>query len=116
VSQTVTAGSGVSFSVVATGVPAPTYLWSFDGSPIAGATGSTYALNNVQSASAGTYTVLVSNRLGSATSNPASLTVNPIAAPVASSGSGGGGGGAPSLWFCSALSLLVLMTRMRRRS
>ena len=39
-SQTVTAGNGVQFTVTATGRPAPTYQWYFNGSAINGATGS----------------------------------------------------------------------------
>jgi hypothetical protein len=53
------------------------------------------------------------------TSNQVTLTVNPVSTPPASGGSGGGGGGgggAPSIWFCSALSLLALTRRMLRRA
>jgi len=106
-SQTVTAGSNVSFSVMATGAPAPVYQWSFNGGLILGATGSTLTLNSVQSANAGSYTVAVSNSLGSVTSNAATLTVNAAPSPPSSGGGGGGGGGAPSVWFWGALLLLA---------
>ena len=116
-SETVTVGTNVTFSVTATGVPAPTYQWNNSGAAISGATASTLTLNNVQTGSAGTYTVVVTNLLGSVTSNPATLTVNAAAATTStpSSGGGGGGGGAPSLWFYGAFSLLVALRRAFRR-
>jgi hypothetical protein len=77
-SQTVTAGSNVTFSVVANGTPAPTYQWNKGGSPISGATNSSYTITAAQSAAAGTYTVVVTNAAGSVTSNAATLTVNAV--------------------------------------
>ncbi|HEU4391225.1 MAG TPA: pectinesterase family protein, partial [Blastocatellia bacterium] len=83
VGLTATVGDNVSFTVVATGNPAPTYLWRKDGSDIAGATAATVSLNNVQLNDAGTYTVVVSNSAGTVTSDPAVLTVNPpVTAPT----------------------------------
>jgi sugar lactone lactonase YvrE len=115
-SQTVTAGANVTFSVTATGIPAPTYQWLFNGTVISGATGSSLALNNVQQANAGNYTVSVTNSARSQTSNVATLTVNPVTPPPSGGGGGGGGGGgAPSLWFCSALLLLAAARRTFRR-
>jgi pectate lyase len=75
-SQTVNAGSSVTFSVVATGTAPLSYQWKFNGGNITGATSSSLTLNNVQSANAGSYTVLVSNSAGSVTSAAATLTVN----------------------------------------
>src|SRR5205814_751230 len=75
-SQTVNIGSNVTFTVVATGNPAPTYQWKLNGANISGATSSTYTRNNVQPADAGSYAVLVNNSAGSATSQTAALTVN----------------------------------------
>jgi sugar lactone lactonase YvrE len=112
--QTVTAGANVTFSVTASGKPAPTYQWLFDGTAISGATSSTLALNNVQPASAGYYSVLVTNSTRSLTSDQAILTVN-SAGGGSSGGSGGGGGGAPSLWCCSVLLLLAAARRTFRR-
>lgn len=77
-SQSVTAGASVTFSVVATGTAPLTYQWRFNGANIAGATGSSYAMSNVQSANAGTYSVVVSNSAGNVTSANATLTVNPV--------------------------------------
>ena len=74
---TVTAGSTAMFSVTATGNPAPTYQWKQNGTNIAGATGSSYSISNVQSSSNGAqFTVTVTNSVSSITSNAATLTVN----------------------------------------
>jgi Zn-dependent metalloprotease len=75
-SQTVTAGANVTFTVVASGTPPLSYQWRFNRVPIAGATGPTLVLNAVQVSDAGSYTVVVSNAHGNATSQPAILTVN----------------------------------------
>jgi hypothetical protein len=114
-SQSVTAGATVNFTVTATGSPAPTYQWSFNGTPISGATSSALTVNSAQSANAGSYTVAVANSSGSVTSNTASLTVNPVVTPPSGGGGGGGGGGAPSVWFYGVLGLLALTRRMFRR-
>ena len=74
-SQTVPAGSDVSFSVSASGFPEPTYQWRFNKQDIPGAQGSTLTLTNVQLTSAGSYTVLVTNNGGFVVSAPAQLTV-----------------------------------------
>ncbi len=117
-SQTVTAGNNASFSVTATGRPAPTYQWRKDGADIAGATSSSYAITSAQTANAGNYTVTVSNAMGSVTSSTATLTVNPASTGGGgggggSSGGGGGGGGAPSVWFGLALALLAAARALR---
>ena len=78
-SQTVKLGSNVTFSVVATGTPTPGYQWQFNGSPISGATSSTYIRSNAQFADAGNYSVLVTNIAGSPVSSNAALTVLPLA-------------------------------------
>jgi hypothetical protein len=116
-SQTVSAAGSVQFSVVASGRPAPGYQWYFNGAPIGGATGNTYGLASAQAANAGTYTVAVTNVVGSVTSTSATLTVNPVTPPPSGGGGsgGGGGGGAPSLWFCSVLLLLAAARRTLRR-
>ena len=75
-SQTVGAGSNVLFTVVATGAPAPTYQWRWNGANILGATASSYLRKNAQSADAGNYSVLVANSVGSVLSSNALLTVN----------------------------------------
>lgn len=76
-SQTVTAGDGVTFSVSASGTAPLSYQWRKGGQSIGGANGSSYSISSAQSGDAGSYSVVVSNSAGSATSNAASLTVNP---------------------------------------
>ncbi len=116
-SQAVTAGGSVQFSVTVLGRPAVTYQWHFGSTPISGATSSTYSLSDVQSANAGGYSVVVTNSLGSATSNTADLTVSqPTPTTTIPQGGSGGGGGAPSEWFCAALLLLAAARRYRRRT
>jgi hypothetical protein len=75
-SVTVNAGSSATFSVIATGTPAPTYQWRKDSVDLSGQTNATLTLTNVQSANAGNYTVVVSNSAGIVTSSTATLTVN----------------------------------------
>ncbi len=74
-SQTVTAGQAVTFSVVASGTPPPTYQWRLNGVNILGATNSILLLTNVQPSNAGDYAVVVTNPVGTATSGAANLTV-----------------------------------------
>ncbi|MBI5767105.1 MAG: immunoglobulin domain-containing protein [Verrucomicrobia bacterium] len=78
---TVANGGAASFSVVATGTPAPTYQWRKDGTDLAGATNATLTLTNVQRTNAGTYNVVVRNTVGSVTSSAAVLTVVTASSP-----------------------------------
>jgi len=82
VNQTVTAGQTATFSVVASGTAPLTYQWQKNGVNIAGATATSYTTPATTTADSGaTFDVVVTNTAGSATSNAATLTVNP--APVA---------------------------------
>ncbi|MBX3751485.1 MAG: immunoglobulin domain-containing protein [Opitutaceae bacterium] len=110
--QAVAPGATATFTVTAAGYPAPTYQWYLNNVALSGATGATLTVPNAAAANAGSYTVTVSNSLGSAISNAAVLslvTSNPTPAP--SGGGGGGGGGAPSPWFLVALAALWLARR-----
>ena len=109
-SRSATAGTSVQFSVTASGVPAPTYQWRFNGAPIFGATAATFSLPSVSTANAGDYTVVATNDLGTATSSAATLAVT--SAPVTPSPSSGGGG-ALGGWF-AVLMLTVTGCRLRR--
>lgn len=116
--QTVTAGQTASFSVTAIHAISsslPTYQWLFNNVAIAGATSTTLSISNAQSTNAGTYTVNVSNVVGTITSSPATLTVNPapVVTPTPTPTKSGGGGGSPSLWFLAALCMLGLARRAR---
>lgn len=74
-SQSVAVGSSVSLTVAASGTAPLSYQWSKDGAAIANATAATYTVASATTASAGSYTVLISNAAGSVTSSPATLTV-----------------------------------------
>ena len=85
-SQTLSVGSNVIFSVTASGTTPLSYLWSRNGSPIAGATLTNYTINNVQLSDSGSqFSCLVSNAYGTATSSNALLVVVP---PVLDSNGG----------------------------
>jgi uncharacterized repeat protein (TIGR01451 family) len=73
--QIVSPGQSVTFSVSASGTQPFGYQWSFNGTNIANATNSTIMVNNVSSADAGNYSVVISNSSGSVTSSAAILTV-----------------------------------------
>jgi len=75
-SQTVSSGANVTFNVTATGTGPLNYQWRFNGVSISGATTSSYTRSNVQSADAGSYSVLVSNAGGSVPSANAVLTIS----------------------------------------
>jgi hypothetical protein len=75
--QTVCAGSPASFTVAASGVGTLTYQWRKNGTNIAGATSTTYAIASTVAADAGNYDVVITGSCGSITSTPVSLTVNP---------------------------------------
>jgi hypothetical protein len=76
VSQTVAPGAAATFTVVATGSPAPTYQWSKGSTAISGATSATYTIPSAQTTDAGTYSVAVTNSAGTLTSSGATLTVS----------------------------------------
>lgn len=78
--QTISNGSTTVFSVVADGVPAPTYQWRRDNTAIPGATRSTLLLNGNPAAFsplAGNYSCVITNSVGTVTTANATLTVNP---------------------------------------
>ena len=80
--QTVTAGQTATFSVTAMGTTPLTYQWQKSGTAITAATSSSYTTPATTTADSGSqFTVVVSNAIGSVTSNAATLTVN--AAPPA---------------------------------
>ena len=72
-------GGSVTFSVVVTGTPPLSYQWRFNGTNLPGATGTNLALANLQVANAGAYSVVVSNAVGVAASQPAYLDVGYVA-------------------------------------
>jgi hypothetical protein len=69
--------------VAALGTQPLGYQWSFNGSPLPGATNASLTFTNVQPTNAGTYQVVVTNSAGTVVSLPATLAVT-------QSGQGGG--------------------------
>lgn len=69
------AGQEVTFSVRAEGTEPLSYQWYFNGWPLAGATGATLTLTNVQLSNAGDYAVFVANDAGAMVSELAALDV-----------------------------------------
>ncbi len=69
-------GAAATFSVVANGAPPFSYQWRKDGSPISGASFSTYTVPRVSAGDAGKYDVQIQNAFGSVSSDPAELAVS----------------------------------------
>jgi hypothetical protein len=68
-------GDKTSLSVIAYGTPPLRYQWCQDGVNVPGATNATLFLSNVKMNQEGSYTVVISNAVGSATSASAQLIV-----------------------------------------
>jgi hypothetical protein len=87
-SQTISTGSGASFTVSASGTAPLSYQWLFNGANLSnggqftGATSPTLTITGAQTNNSGGYSVVVTNVIGSVTSMVATLTVNP---PIISS-------------------------------
>ncbi|HEV8113164.1 MAG TPA: choice-of-anchor tandem repeat NxxGxxAF-containing protein [Planctomycetota bacterium] len=76
-------GASASFSIAASGTPAPTYQWQLNGSPlsdggeISGSTSATLTINPVGQSDLGSYTCVVTGSCGPVTTAPATLALNP---------------------------------------
>ena len=77
-SKTVVAGSAVSLAVEAAGLAPLAYQWKKGTATLSGKTAAVLTFSSVQSADAGSYTVVVTNGAGAVTSAVAVLTVTPI--------------------------------------
>ena len=80
-SATVSQGVSATFSVAVNGTAPFSYQWQKDGANIPGATASSYTIASVAAADAGQYRVVVTNSVGSVTSNAATLTVTAVNNP-----------------------------------
>jgi hypothetical protein len=82
-SQTTVLGGSATFFVTASGSAPLSYQWFLGGTAVVGATNASLALANVTPANLGTYSVVVSNSAGTATSSNAALSLSlPCAAPA----------------------------------
>src|SRR5262249_34124078 len=81
-SQTVLPGYSVLLKVQAAGTPPLNYRWLSNGVAIAGATNTSLLISNVQPASAASYSVIVSNAIGSTASHLAVLRVKTSVRPT----------------------------------
>ena len=78
-SQTVISNSTVTLTAFAVGEKTLSYQWKFNGTNLVSETSTTLIITNVQGGNVGTYTVLASNSVGTATSIPALLKIkNPV--------------------------------------
>lgn len=73
--KTAALGQAAAFSVAATGSLPLSYRWFFNNLEIGGATNASFVINTVTTNNIGTYSVVVSNSLGTATSSNATLSV-----------------------------------------
>ncbi|MBA4137822.1 MAG: hypothetical protein C0518_10940 [Opitutus sp.] len=80
--QIVPAGSTITLAVGVTGSPTLNYQWRVDGAVIPGATSAALSIANAQEDATGDYDVIVSNSVGSVTSNLAEITVVPAAPSI----------------------------------
>ncbi len=81
-SQTADVGDNVTFTVSATGNPAPAYQWQFNNTNIVNATNAALTLSGITTNQSGNYLVIVTNAAGSTNSDVATLTVTLPALPV----------------------------------
>lgn len=74
-SRVVGIGNSTTLAVNVEGQDTLAFQWYFNGIPIVGATQSTYTISNASPSSAGNYTVVITNGLGSVTSAVATVSV-----------------------------------------
>jgi hypothetical protein len=77
-------GNNISFTVSANATPPPAYQWRFNGADLSGATASALQLPSITLTQAGSYSAVITNLAGSATSGTALLSVYSSSAPTLS--------------------------------
>ena len=78
--RSVPPGLPTTFTATASGIPAPSYQWQFNGTNISDANGASYSIGAVNTNQLGLYQVVAVNSVGSVTSAVAQLTFGPVAA------------------------------------
>jgi hypothetical protein len=81
-SQTVAPGESITLQTLAVSDTPPGYRWLFNGANISGATNSIFSITNIVSTNAGSYSVIVTNAAGAATSRVAIVWVKTSAFPL----------------------------------
>jgi S-formylglutathione hydrolase FrmB len=76
--QTASLFADATFRVTATGTAPLSYQWQFNGAPIEGAVNSFLTLTNIQKTNSGSYSAIVIDSTGSASSQGAILTITPF--------------------------------------
>jgi len=110
-SLAVKVGQTATFTVVATGTPAPTYQWLKNGNSINGATSATYTTPATTTADhAATFTVVVTNSVKSVTSSNATLTVIPATTITHGSQLNATNTGVPSGHILTDVSSTIIVT------
>lgn len=79
VSRSVPLGLPTAFSASGTGTPPLSYQWRFNGADIPKATSTTYSISSINLTNLGSYTLVISNIAGTATSGDGVLTLGPVA-------------------------------------
>lgn len=74
-SQSAIEGDTITLTASASGSPAPAYQWQKNGVPLAGATNATLTLASLTLSDSAAYVLVATNDAGTASSNPAILTV-----------------------------------------
>ncbi len=115
-------GQTATFAIDVTGAGPIAYQWRRNGTPIPGATSASYTTPalTIAADNGATYSVVMTNAVGTVTSTSATLTVA-VAPPPAPAGAppptgGGGGGGALPFWQLLLLGALSLAARTRTRN
>ncbi len=75
VGQTLASGATLTLTAAASGSPTPTYQWYKDDVLISGATSATYTVASATTANTGSYKVVATNAVSSATSDSVTVTV-----------------------------------------
>ena len=118
-STSVLEGQSATFVVSAAGADPISYQWRRNGTILVGATAPAYTTPAVTIAAdnGATYSVVITNALGSTTSTAATLAVAAVPAPAPPSSplapTSDSGGGAVPLWQLLLLSSLLLAARVR---
>ncbi len=74
-SATIQSGQRLTLRAAAAAIPSPSYQWRKNGTDIPAATAATYSIDSASPGDAGEYTVVISNSAGTASSNPATITL-----------------------------------------